>query len=70
MVLMTAHFAAFFWGTYIEFSWDVTEPLAFFSQLVVQILAFVYFLFTRADFSNPCVPAVPFPVQSTRPHAR
>ena len=31
---------------------DVTEPLAFFSQLVVQIGAFMYFLWTRVDFSN------------------
>lgn len=31
---------------------DVTEPLAFFSQLFVQILTFVYFMWTAKDFSN------------------
>ena len=52
---MGAHFAVFYWGTYIEFSWDETEPLAFFSQLTVQILAYTYFLRHSLDFSNDAV---------------
>ena len=37
--------------TYVEFSWDVMEPISYFVGLANVIMGYIYFMFTQRDFS-------------------
>lgn len=39
----------FFRLTFWEFSWDVMEPIAFFTTTIGIVIGYAYFLFTRRD---------------------
>ena len=48
---LVAHWAAFARLTYWELSWDVMEPAAFLVSQLWVVVAYVYFMFTRMDYS-------------------
>lgn len=48
---LVAHWAAFARLTYWELSWDVMEPAAFLVSQLWVVVAYVYFMFTREDYS-------------------
>ena len=37
--------------TYVEFSWDVMEPISYFVGLANVIMGYIYFMFTQRFFS-------------------
>lgn len=37
-------------GRYVEFSWDVMEPISYFLGLTNAIFAYSYFLYTRGNW--------------------
>lgn len=43
------HVGLFFRLTFWEFSWDVMEPIAFFSAMSSLVIGYAYFLFTAKD---------------------
>lgn len=49
MGFFTLQMGLFFRLTFWEFSWDVMEPIAFFSTTAGIILGYAYFLFTARD---------------------
>lgn len=49
--LLAAQWGIFFRLCYWELSWDVVEPIGFFSNGLTTILSFAWFLQTRKDFS-------------------
>ena len=51
LVVLSAQLAMFIRFTYVEFSWDVMEPISYFVGLANVIMGYIYFMFTQRDFS-------------------
>ncbi len=51
LIVLTAQLAMFIRFTYVEFSWDVMEPISYFVGLANVIMGYIYFMFTQRDFS-------------------
>ena len=50
-IVLIAQLAVFVRFTYVEFSWDVMEPISYFVGLVNVIMGYMYFMYTQRDFS-------------------
>jgi hypothetical protein len=50
-IVLVAQLAVFVRFTYVEFSWDVMEPISYFVGLVNVIMGYMYFMYTQRDFS-------------------
>ena len=50
-IVLIAQLAVFVRFTYVEFSWDVMEPISYFVGLANVIMGYMYFMYTQRDFS-------------------
>jgi len=50
-LILCAQLAVFVRFTYVEFSWDVMEPISYFVGLMNVIMGYMYFMYTQRDFS-------------------
>jgi len=51
LLVLCLQLATFVRLTYVEFSWDVMEPLSYFVGLANAIAVYIYYLWNRRDFS-------------------
>lgn len=51
LLVLCLQLATFVRLTYVEFSWDVMEPLSYFVGLTNAIAVYIYYLWNRRDFS-------------------
>ena len=49
--MLCTQFALFLRLTYVEFSWDVMEPISYFVGAFNAILIYAYFMVNQSDFS-------------------
>jgi hypothetical protein len=55
LATLTAQWGLMFHLTYVAYSWDVTEPIAFFLQFGTGILGYMFYCITRKEYTYECM---------------